>query len=153
MIQIQKIRQPWLYFILLGFILTFIVLLFFLRDDVVVFYSLICGIIFTISITIWLYSIKMVISITSSAIIYKSPLLFVKGEIEKSNVKAYEIKKSNPFQDFGGWGIRYNTKGYKGFIFEGELCLFIELKSGEKRAFSLREGDAFSSELQKMLDK
>lgn len=136
-IQTQKIRQNWI-LILLGIsLVTIITLAIFFYKDKTAFLLITTSAFFLVLITLWIFNLKMNLSISNDSIEYSIPLLFTKGRIMWAGSKSIELRRSNPINDFGGWGLRYNSKGYKGYIFEGDYCLYLVNHEGKKRAFSI----------------
>ncbi|SHK52842.1 hypothetical protein [Chryseobacterium polytrichastri] len=67
------------------------------------------------------------------------PFTFKSKKIEWSEIKKIQIVKTNPLFDFGGWGIRLSGKYGKSFIMGNKDIIFLQLKNGKKRSFSIKD--------------
>lgn len=67
------------------------------------------------------------------------PFTFKSKKIEWNEIKEIQIVKMNPLSDFGGWGIRLSGKYGKSFIMGNNDIVFLQLKNGKKRSFSIKD--------------
>lgn len=67
------------------------------------------------------------------------PFTFTSKKIEWNEIKEIQIVKTNPLLDFGGWGIRLSGKYGKSFIMGNNNIVFLQLKNGKKRSFSIKD--------------
>ena len=65
------------------------------------------------------------------------PFHFKWQQIPLNEIQKIEVLKINPLLEFGGWGLRFGKLG-KAYTIEGKLILHIELKSGKKLNFTVK---------------
>jgi hypothetical protein len=68
-----------------------------------------------------------------------SPFTFTSKKIDWADIQEIQIVKTDPIFDFGGWGIRLSRKYGKSFIMGNNDILFLKLKNGKKRSFSIKD--------------
>ncbi|WP_027380978.1 hypothetical protein [Chryseobacterium daeguense] len=77
------------------------------------------------------------------------PFTFKSTKISWNDIREIQIVNTDPIFDFGGWGIRLSKKYGKAFITGNNEIIFLKLKNGKKRAFSLKNKE----ELLRFLDE
>jgi hypothetical protein len=65
------------------------------------------------------------------------PFLIKEKIIPYSDIQSMSVMKINPLFEFGGWGLRRGKLG-KAYTTDGNLILHIELKSGQKLNFTVK---------------
>lgn len=70
-------------------------------------------------------------------------------KIRWDEIKEIQLVHTDPISDFGGWGVRLSKKYGKAFITGGQEIIFLKLKDGKKRSFSLKNKE----ELLRFLDE
>ncbi|MFP3593371.1 hypothetical protein [Chryseobacterium sp. SIMBA_038] len=70
------------------------------------------------------------------------PFTFTSKKLEWNDINEIQIVKVNPLFDFGGWGIRLSKKYGKSFIMGSNDIVFLKLKNGKKRSFSIKNKEA-----------
>ena len=85
-----------------------------------------------------MYFIKLEWKFTVSEFRYRfSPFIIKERIIPYSDIQTMSVMKINPLFEFGGWGLRRGKLG-KAYTTEGNLILHIELKSGQKLNFTVK---------------
>lgn len=81
---------------------------------------------------LWLfYILELQTCITEEGIRYRFfPFRWKYKMIKRSEITDLEVIKYNPIGDYGGWGIRYGSKG-KALNVSGNMGLMIRLTSGK----------------------
>lgn len=136
----QKVRQPWIWILVLGILGLFIWGII----QQVVFgvdfgnnptsnLGLIAFSIIPIGLIYFLYTYKMTTEITSDYIYFKVKY-FLKKKISWDEVKSVELIKYKPLSQFGGWGIRYGIKG-TAYSVSGKECLLIHLIDNDRKIY------------------
>lgn len=67
------------------------------------------------------------------------PFTFTSKKIEWNEIRDIKIVQTDPIFDFGGWGIRLSRKYGKSFIMGNNNIVFLQLKNGKKRSFSIKD--------------
>lgn len=65
------------------------------------------------------------------------PFTLKTTRIEWNEIQEIQILNTDPISDFGGWGIRFSRKYGKSFITGNNEIIFLKLKNGKKRSFSI----------------
>lgn len=95
-------------------------------------------IIIPIFVFLLLYFIKLELKFTETDFRYSFfPFIIKERIIPYSDVQSMSAMKINPIMEFGGWGLRRGKLG-KAYTTEGNLILHIELKSGQKLNFTVK---------------
>ena len=85
-----------------------------------------------------LYFIKLEWKFTVSEFRYRFfPFIIKERIIPYSDIQTMSVMKINPLFEFGGWGLRRGKLG-KAYTTDGNLILHIELKSGQKLNFTVK---------------
>lgn len=66
------------------------------------------------------------------------PFTFKPKKIRWDEIKEIQLVHTDPISDFGGWGVRLSRKYGKAFITGGQEIIFLKLKDGKKRSFSVK---------------
>jgi hypothetical protein len=69
---------------------------------------------------------------------YFFPFMLKPKKIRWDEIKEIQLVHTDPISDFGGWGIRLSRKYGKAFITGGQEIIFLKLKNGKKRSFSIQ---------------
>ena len=95
-------------------------------------------IIIPIFVFLLLYFIKLEWKFTESDFRYRFfPFIIKERIIPYSDIQAISVMKINPLFEFGGWGLRRGKLG-KAYTTDGNLIIHIELKSGQKLNFTVK---------------
>lgn len=95
-------------------------------------------IIIPILVFLLLYFIKLEWKFTESEFRYRFfPFIIKEKIIPYSDIQSMSVMKINPLFEFGGWGLRRGKLG-KAYTTDGNLILHIELKSGQKLNFTVK---------------
>jgi len=65
------------------------------------------------------------------------PFTFKTTKIRWNEIQEIQILNTDPISDFGGWGVRLSRKYGKAFITGNNEIIFLKMKNGKKRAFSI----------------
>jgi len=65
------------------------------------------------------------------------PFTFKTTKIRWNEIQEIQILNTDPISDFGGWGVRLSRKYGKAFITGNNEIIFLKLKNGKKRTFSI----------------
>ena len=85
-----------------------------------------------------LYFIQLEWKFTESDFRYRFfPFIIKERIIPYSNIQSMSVMKINPIFEFGGWGLRRGKLG-KAYTTEGNLIIHMELKSGQKLNFTVK---------------
>jgi hypothetical protein len=86
-----------------------------------------------------LYFIKLEWKFTENAFQFRFfPFIVNEKIIPYSEIQHISVIKINPLLEFGGWGLRRGKLG-KAYTTQGNLIIHIELKSGQKLNFSVKD--------------
>ncbi|WP_027387933.1 hypothetical protein [Chryseobacterium gregarium] len=69
---------------------------------------------------------------------YFFPFMLKPKKIRWDEIKEIQLVHTDPISDFGGWGVRLSRKYGKAFITGGQEIIFLKLKNGKKRSFSVQ---------------
>lgn len=95
-------------------------------------------IIIPILVFLLLYFIKLEWKFTESDFRYRFfPFIIKEKIIPYSNIQTMSVMKINPLFEFGGWGLRRGKLG-KAYTTDGNLIIHMELKSGQKLNFTVK---------------
>ena len=95
-------------------------------------------IIIPILVFLLLFFIKLEWKFTESDFRYRFfPFIIKERIIPYSDIQAISVMKINPLFEFGGWGLRRGKLG-KAYTTDGNLIIHIELKSGQKLNFTVK---------------
>lgn len=95
-------------------------------------------IIIPILVFLLLYFIQLEWKFTESDFRYRFfPFIIKERIIPYSNIQSMSVMKINPIFEFGGWGLRRGKLG-KAYTTEGNLIIHMELKSGQKLNFTVK---------------
>jgi hypothetical protein len=89
-------------------------------------------IMFGVLFPVFFRSIKLVTEVRKSGLYVRFyPLHFSFKSIPFETIQSYDVRTYNPLRDYGGWGIRYGSKG-KAYTVEGSRGVFFEFLEGGK---------------------
>lgn len=95
-------------------------------------------IIIPILVFLLLFFIKLEWEFTESDFRYRFfPFIIKERIILYSDIQTMSVMKINPLFEFGGWGLRSGKLG-KAYTTDGNLIIHIELKSGQKLNFTVK---------------
>ena len=95
-------------------------------------------IIIPILVFLLLFFIKLEWEFTESDFRYRFfPFIIKERIIQYSDIQNMSVMKINPLFEFGGWGLRRGKLG-KAYTTDGNLIIHIELKSGQKLNFTVK---------------
>ena len=95
-------------------------------------------IIIPILVFLLLYFIQLEWKFTESDFRYRFfPFIIKERIIQYSDIQNMSVMKINPLLEFGGWGLRRGQLG-KAYTTDGNLIIHIELKSGQKLNFTVK---------------
>ena len=138
--EVQYFRQPWLWAIVLavaGLSIFAMVEQLILGEsfgsnpspDVVV---LIISIVFGLGLPVLFYRANLTMEVTRDGIHYRFfPFHLSPQKVPLGEVKTYEVITYSPLRDYGGWGIRYGSKG-KAYNVSGNRGVRLELSNGKR---------------------
>lgn len=93
----------------------------------------------TIPVTLLIASSFLKLNLTQNYFEYNFfPFTFKTKKITWNEIKQIQIVKTNPLLDFGGWGLRISRKYGVAYITENNEIIFLKLKNGKKRSFSIK---------------
>ena len=85
-----------------------------------------------------LYFIQLEWKFTESDFRYRFfPFIIKERIIPYSNIQTISVMKINPLFEFGGWGLRRGKLG-KAYTTDGNLIIHMDLKSGQKLNFTVK---------------
>ena len=95
-------------------------------------------IIIPILVFLLLYFIQLEWKFTESDFRYRFfPFIIKEKIIQYSDIQTISVMKINPLFEFGGWGLRRGKLG-KAYTTDGNLIIHMELKSGQKLNFTVK---------------
>ena len=95
-------------------------------------------IIIPILVFLLLFFIKLEWEFTESDFRYRFfPFIIKERIIQYSDIQNMSVMKINPLLEFGGWGLRRGKLG-KAYTTDGNLIIHIELESGQKLNFTVK---------------
>jgi hypothetical protein len=93
--------------------------------------------------------LKLQVRIDTDSINYRfSPMHLKYRTIKRSDIEKMDVITYDPMQDYGGWGIRFGSKG-KAYTAKGNHGLYIQLFTGK----NILIGTSKPEELQRFLSK
>lgn len=112
-------------------------------------------IIFYIAMIILFRKMKLVTEIGPNAIYYRYPPFILKNkQIDKAEIKKFEVRKYKPIREYGGWGIRMGSgKAGKACNVKGNVGLQLYLKNGKKMLFGTQRSEAINRAMNKMMQE
>lgn len=161
-IEEQKVRQPWIYFLLIA---VFGLWMWQLVQQVIMGIPfgtnpapdamiLVIGVI-PLGAFALIFSFKLETVVTKDSFQYRMwPLQKKMREIKPGEIAHWEVKKYNPLRDYGGWGIRIGW-GNKGMAYNvsGNMGAYFELKNGKKVLIGTRKPEELRSSIRKMMSR
>lgn len=66
------------------------------------------------------------------------PFTFKTTKIHWNEIQEIQFVNTDPISDFGGWGVRLSRKYGKAFITGDNEIIFLKLKNGKKRSFTIK---------------
>jgi len=106
-------------------------------------FILLLGLLTTLSLFFMLLFVYLKIMIDNSSIkITFFP--FIKKNIPFSEIKRIKIIKYSPLKDYGGWGIRYGSKG-KAYTIGGNLGLSVTLLNNKNILIGINNKNLYKS--------
>ncbi len=69
------------------------------------------------------------------------PFTLKTKRIQWDEIQEVQIVKTDPIFDFGGWGVRLSKKYGTAYIGNNEI-IFLKLKNGKRRSFSIKNKEA-----------
>ncbi len=104
-----------------------------------VFMAALAYLMWTSNLQTWFYKDK---------IVYRFyPFHFKDHEIKWSDVKSATMVSYSPIKDYGGWGIRFGSKG-NAYNVKGNIGLRLEMKKGLSILFGTQQADEMLQALQ-----
>jgi hypothetical protein len=160
--EVQKVRQPWIYVLLIA---VFGLWMWQLVQQVIIgvpfgtdpspdWAILLIGLI-PIGAFILLFLLKLETTVAPAGISYRFwPLQKKFKQIQANDISRWEVKKYRPIREYGGWGIRQGF-GKKGIAYSisGREGAYFQLKSGKKILLGTRKPEELRSALNRMLAK
>ena len=96
-----------------------------------------------------IYFTRLTTLVTKEGLHYRFfPFHFKEKIIKIDEIMTYEQITYNPIFDYGGWGIRYGSKG-KAYNVKGNIGVIILLKNGKKILFGTQDAHSFVSAIKK----
>ncbi len=78
---------------------------------------------------------------------FKKPVVF-----NKDSIASFEIRQYKPLKEYGGWGVRYGTKGSgKAYNVRGNKGLQILTKDNKRLLLGTQRSDALLHSMKKMM--
>jgi hypothetical protein len=151
--EVQYFRQPWVWAIVLavaGLSIFAMVKQLILGEsfgsnpssDVVV---LIIGIVFGLGFPISFYRAKLTTEVVREGIHYRFfPFHLSTQKIPLVGVKTCEVITYSPLRDYGGWGIRFGSKG-KAYNVSGNRGVRLELSNGKRILFGSQKPEELAA--------
>jgi hypothetical protein len=155
----QKVRQPWIYTLLVA---VFGLWMWQLVQQVIMdvpfgtnpspdWAILLIGLI-PLGAFVLIFLMKLETVVDSSGIHYRMwPIHKKFRHINAADISRWEVKKYHPIRDYGGWGIRQGF-GRKGVAFNmsGNMGALFELTSGKKIMIGTKKPEELRSALRKI---
>jgi hypothetical protein len=102
-------------------------------------------IVFGIGFPLLFYAMRLVVKVSEDTIhvrFFPFHLRFQKIPLAK--LKGYEVRTYSPIKDYGGWGIRYGSKG-KAYNVSGNRGVQLELLNGERILIGSQKPEEFAA--------
>ncbi len=159
--EIQHFRQPWLWVLILFIsIITLwgMIQQLFLGQpfgnnpapDIVL---IIIVIIFGFGFPYAFYTMNLTTEIRSDGIYYRFfPFHLSFHKIKLEDLAKYEVQTYNPIRDYGGWGIRWGSKG-KAYNVSGNRGVQLEYSNGKQLLIGSQKPEEFAEALDLALGK
>lgn len=99
--------------------------------------------IFGVGFPLFFYLLTLRTEVRKDAIYYMFTPLHIRWQkIFLYDIKQYEIKKYNPFWEYGGYGIRYSFQG-KAYNVSGNIGIEFELNNGKRILIGTQDPEKF----------
>jgi hypothetical protein len=149
-IEIQKIRQIWVIFLMLSVNALAIYYLVLDSKEVIAFAPILTIVI----IDLLLIFIQLKTKINDKGIYYQLfPFHLKEKNIYWDEIAEVNIRKYSPILEFGGWGYQYSFKYGKAFNIYGNMGLQIVLKNGNKILIGTHKTEELATYLEGNLPK
>lgn len=138
--EVQQFRQPWFWIIILPISALFLYgmikqLLFgipFGSNPGSDIFLLIFGIVFGLLLPFLFYRARLITEVRQNGIYVRFfPFHFSFQKIAFDELKGHQVLTYRPIKEYGGWGIRYGSKG-KAYNVSGNRGVQLELRSGQR---------------------
>jgi hypothetical protein len=102
---------------------------------------------------IWLFlKMKLYVEITQNEIRFRFPPFLNKWKsINKIEIERFEVRTYKPVWEYGGWGIKGNTRN-KAYNVKGNIGLQIYLKDSKKVLFGTQHKQAIRLAMERMMN-
>jgi hypothetical protein len=101
------------------------------------------GLLIAAAVGIFLYYIKLTVTINPNGIAYQYPPFHNKPNLLPwEKIKSIELMKINPLREFGGWGLRYGRLG-AAYTTKGHYILHIEKTEGQAINLTIAQPEEF----------
>ena len=105
---------------------------------------LLIGIVFGLGLPVFFNGANLTTEVTREGICYRFfPFHLSTQKIPLSQVKSHEVITYSPLRDYGGWGIRYGSKG-KAYNVSGNRGVRLELSNGKRLLFGSQRPEELS---------
>jgi hypothetical protein len=144
-IEIQKIRQIWVFGLMLLVNALAVYYFAFDSNDFVAF----APILTVLLVDLILVFIQLKTNINEKGIYYQLfPFQLKEKKIYWNEIAEVNIRKYSPIWEYGGWGYRYSFKYGKAFNISGNMGLQIILKNGKKILIGTNKPEVLSAFLE-----
>jgi hypothetical protein len=104
--------------------------------------------VFGVLFPVFFYSLKLVTEVRSDGLFVRFfPLQFHSHKISFEEIKSYEIRTYSALKDYGGYGIRYGTKG-KAYNVRGNRGIQFEFLDGKRMLIGTQRPEEFAQAIQ-----
>ncbi len=103
---------------------------------------LIIWLLFGILLPLFIFSIKLIVEVRDSGIYVKFfPIHLSFKHHPLEDIVSYDVITYRPLRDYGGWGIRYGSKG-KAYNISGNRGLMLEFRNGKHLLLGSQDPDS-----------
>jgi hypothetical protein len=159
--EVQRFSQVWIWALVLlvagiawfGFIRQIIFKQQFGNNPAPDSVMIIIWILFGMGLPAFFHSLKLITEVRENGLYIKFFLLHRRFQkFDFHNLNSYEVTTYSPLKEYGGWGIRYGTKG-KAYNVKGNKGLLLNLKNGSNTLIGSQKPELLFEALEKVFHK
>jgi hypothetical protein len=159
--EVQRFRQPWLWVVILGIVglVAWAVVQQFgygepfgtnpMSDTGLIVVALVFG----VGLPLFLLGITLTTEVRSDALYYRFfPLNLTFRRLGPEDIREYQIRTYSPLREYGGWGIRWGSKG-KAYNVSGDRGVELLLLDGRRVLIGSQRPEELAQALKMVVGK
>jgi hypothetical protein len=159
--EVQRFRQPWLWVVILaivGLVVWAVVQQFgygepFGTNPMSDTGLIVVALVFGVGLPLFLLSINLTTEVRSDALYYRFfPLNLTFRRLGPEDIREYQVRTYSPLREYGGWGIRWGSKG-KAYSVSGDRGVELLLLDGRRVLIGSQSPEELAQALKKVVGK